>query len=618
MKRLNKIDPAFFFAFAAILLGCVYYCVRPPMQSPDEFNHFLRAYQISEGEFLPEKKDKRVGGEMPVCLKDFMVLYRASSNVEGYKIDSKEIFAGFKTEFSTKEREFMDFPNTSYYSPVSYLPQAVSLFVLRQLHVSVGLLYHGSRLFTFLVWVLSMFFVIRLIPIYKWLFTFLLLLPMSLYIGVSYSADTVTNIFSLLLIAFILKIAFQDLKIKVSHLLILALLAILLAFTKIIYIALLPMLFIIPNQNFNSKRYKYIAIAQISLVAIVVAMLWSNVIMQYYLPFAEYNEDFRVHTTLHHEAHYYSQKAHILSHKIHFLQVLYTSVVHDPVFYLRSYVGHFGTYLDFALPHWLVLATFVIIAFLALTEHTKVNLSFSTKMILLFTALLTYTLLILSQYLTWNAVASNYTGPLQGRYLVPILPLLYFLFNNSWSKIKCNPALVILFSLLLMHLFACMFICKRYFKETYVSKLEFTCGMEDADDHGFLKTSDPQITLDGGHKRTEREHRTGNYALALPDSSYSALYKVENLQQGDLVEIEAWEKGKGGEIILRGEGVNCKDYYFPCRDILLKEKTGWQKIHMIFSVYVNCEPSKFKIYVHNLTTDTIYFDDLRYSIKKFR
>jgi len=619
LKIFNRISPVSFFVVAAILCGISYSIIRPPMQSPDEFNHFCRAYQVSEGKFLPEKKNQRLGGEIPVCIEEFMSIYRPSTFVPGYRLTFKEVLQGFDVEFSPKNKVFKDFPNTAYYSPVSYLPQALALCVLRQFHCSVALMYHGSRMFVFLVWLISMFFVIRIIPLYKWLFSMLLLLPMSLYMAVSFSADTVTNILTLLLIASILRLAFGEKKITKKDLILILVIGVLLALTKIIYISLLFLLFIIPSEKFNSKKHKYFIVSVILIVSSLFTLYWSDVIMQHYISFEDYNITTRNSATLHHEANYYGQKDHMLHHPFHFFKVFYNSLIMHARFYLLSYVGHFGTYLDIPLPLWFLIISLPLIVFVSLAETTQFVLSYSQKFILLITAFISLFLLFLSQHLTWNKVGGDYIEAIQGRYFVPILPLIFMLFNTGRTKVKFNVAPIVIVFVFLANAYACYVLYDHYFKKSEASKMDFTCDMETVDIYHFLKTSNPDITLEGGDKRTTVEHRNGRYALALPpDSSFAATYEFKDLHVGDLIEIYVWQKGSGGEIVVQGHGTRCQPYRFINPDIQIIENSGWKKMQMIFIMFVECDSSEVTFNLQNPTKKTIYFDDLRYCVKKFK
>jgi uncharacterized membrane protein len=97
-----------------------------------------------------------------------------------------------------------------------------------------------------------------MIPICKWLFTFLILLPMNIYISNSFSADTMTNILSLAFIVFVLKYSFDDKLFTKKRLFILLLTGVLLALSKIVYVGLILSFFVIPLAKFSSKKQFFI------------------------------------------------------------------------------------------------------------------------------------------------------------------------------------------------------------------------------------------------------------------------------------------------------------------------------------------------------------------------
>lgn len=579
------------------------------MQAPDELNHFLRAYQVSEGQFLPEKADRRLGGRIPLCLEQFNFLYTPCSNLPGYKAGTTEMLEGFNVKFSNEERYFVDFPNTAYYSPVTYLPQSFALLVLRQFKCSVGTLYHGSRLFSYALWVLSMFFVIRLLPFYKWLFTLLILLPMHVYISSCFSADSVTNILCLLLIAFILNKSFSPGTLSRKDLILLLILGILLALTKIVYTGLLLLIFIIPAEKFGSKRNKFLLSGLIFLISFTVALTWSSVVMQFYIPFEDYHEGLRQFTTLHAEANYYRQKEYLMQHPLHFFKVVFNSLFHES-FYLSSYVGQFGMYADTSFPPWLFISTFIVIVFVALSELTNQALSFSKKTILFLSAITTYSLIILSQHLTWNKVGNDSVTAFQGRYLVPVFPLIFMLFNNTWLKIKFNVGNLVIPFVIFSNIYCCNMLYTRFISGSSNEETEFYTSMEKFNVNGMLETSEPS-KLVNAPGRTDKEHKSGKYAIALPpDSSKLYLYKVKNPGQGDFVEICIWLKGRGGEMDVSGIDENCSVQKFKNQDIEVASNNGWKKSRLIVSFLNTCSNSEVGFYISNPSGDTLYFDDL--------
>ena len=57
------------FLWIAALFGVLYIFITPPFQAPDEFFHFYRIYQLSEGQVLAIKEGNQVGGPLPRSLQ---------------------------------------------------------------------------------------------------------------------------------------------------------------------------------------------------------------------------------------------------------------------------------------------------------------------------------------------------------------------------------------------------------------------------------------------------------------------------------------------------------------------------------------------------------------------
>ena len=457
----SKIRPSHFFLIAAILFEISYTCFRPPMQSPDEFNHFCRAYQISTGEFTPNKTHDRLGGFIPIAFWDFFVIYKDATCIPKVKIGKKEIIDGFKIKI-TEEKRFFDFPNTAYYSLVSYAPQAIAMYVINKFTKSVGALYYGGKIAAFILWLLAMCFVIKTVPVYKWLFVAFFLLPMNVYMVNSFSADIVTNILSFLMIALTLKHALNENKITTFNLLVILALCILLVFAKVVYAGLLIILLTIPSTKFKFKSYKYICLCFIFFVTLVTMAYWSQKTMSYYISYDNYNLETRNQSTLLKGSNYFEQKKLLLNDKTLFLKVVFNSITTEPKWYLRSYIGHFGTYMDTPVPDWFFISNFFVLILITLFERNLSEFSILKRVILILKSLIIYSMLVISLHLTWNLVGSESMDRVQGRYLTPIFPLLFMLFYNPFKKIKFNVGPIVMLFVLLNNLYVCSMLKERY------------------------------------------------------------------------------------------------------------------------------------------------------------
>jgi uncharacterized membrane protein len=623
LRFISKIRPEYFFVVIALFFHWRFNKVTPPFQVPDEFNHFYKAYKISQGEFLPIKENNRLGGTIPWSVREYIRPFnKVATNVK-YTTSEGEINGSFDLKFSERDSIFVDFPNTAIYSVVSYAPQAFAIFITKQFKdVSVGRIYYNGRYITFLCWLVGMFFVIRLIPFGKWLMTLVILLPMNLYVANSFSADTVTNILGLLFIAYVLKLSLQEKKISYWNIAFLLLMVILLTFAKVVYVGLVILILVIPPKQFKNIYVYASSALLLFLTAFLVTNYWSATILEYYTPYLDYNPKFRDGICLSNCAHYYIQKQLLIDHKWYFINLIYRTILDHPVTYLSSYIGSFGS-MDLYLPRSVTNLTYAIIFVVGLVEKNERVTGWLYKILFIGASLTAFALLSLSQHLTWDCIGEDAVDLIQGRYLIPLLPLLFLVFSNTFSKYQWIAPAIILVTVVWLNRASCKLIYPRYFKESYYEKLEFSCDAEKVNEKGEYLTSHDSVFLEAGKFRTDSFARSGKYsAYCDPWIQYQMSYRFKNLRYGDVVEMSAWQKGNTGELVLSAQGTGSYDtvkFFFNTNVINYRDEKGWGYMNAVFTVNRRCDSSNAVLFLWSPdSTKRVYFDDLKVSIKKYK
>lgn len=616
MKGISEIKPANFFLLMALFWYLLYLLVMPPFQSPDEYNHFYRAFRISQGDFLPHQENRRLGGNVPSSFEEMITPFHYSNADEKSKLSSADILRSFTITIKDSITEFKDFPNTSYYSPVSYLPQSIAVFVCYQLNVSVGALFYSARLAGFLAWLIVIYYAIKITPRAKWLFVLLNLLPMQLYVSNSLSADNVTNMLSYLWLALVLKTAYDQKPACAKKILVLAVLAGLLALAKIVYIGLIVLLLIIPTKNFGSFKRRVLCMMLVSIPAVVLALMWSRVVMNVYLSYDTYNEAYRAGANLIEGSNYYLQKAHVINHPIYFFESFFNSLVVDAGLYFTGYIGFFGMFLGLPLPlAWCVFG-FVAILFVALFESQATGLNTRQSLVLVITALGTVLIVFMSQYLTWAKVGVKGSGLLQGRYLFPVLPLLFLVFTGAFQK-KINSLPVVVFVVVcLLNSVSCKLIYHRYFGNDAKTKIEFVSDVEKSD-NGKVGTTSNDILLENAGIVTDADCLSGTHSVVLlNDSSETFIYRFKGLKAGDWLKAEVWHKGEGGRILVYGKD-NTQEYVYEERGLRYSGPGPWQLMRMRLIMDKNAENADFVVKVTNTPGGKVYFDDFHFILKRY-
>ncbi len=435
--------PESFFLFTALILGLLYIALTAPLQVPDEVNHFYRAYQISEGHFTATRTSNKLGGNLPEGLAEFSANWERLIGKADVQTSYDEIAESARIQIGNR-RQWYDFPNTAIYSMVNYLPQSIGISISRLFTSSVLSIYYGSRITSLFLWILIVFVSIKLMPGKQWLMAAVALLPMSLYVNSSLSADLMVNGLSFLFISLIFRFRSQTKRLSPLQLLILGAFALSLPLLKLVYLPLLLLVVLIPKRNLGSTGGQYLFYAIMFIVA-VLSTLWTNhSVNELYIPYAEYAKDAGwVH--LAEGSNKAEQLQYVLDHPFDFITVVLRSMTNGYDMYLRGYIGTFG-WLEFGLPTLVVFITYVLLM-LSSSSDNFLKISGLHRSWIALVALLMVIMIILSQYVIWGVVGSDLVTNLQGRYFIPVFILLFLIIP---SKPKPKIASIISVGLILL------------------------------------------------------------------------------------------------------------------------------------------------------------------------
>jgi uncharacterized membrane protein len=441
-----------------LVLGVCYIILTPPFQVPDEINHFYRAYQVSQGDWRAVKKTDRLGGELPKALRDYTSQWEQLIGKPDIKTSADAILKSASIKTNDQVKAWYDFPNTAIYSPLNYLPQATGIRLSRLFSDSVMVTYYGSRLITLIFWLLVIRMVLILIPGKKFLSGAILLLPMSLYINSSLSADIMINAMSALLVAWVLHIRHVRRPLSMIQMILIIFIAALIPLLKIVYLPLLLLLALIPSGLFSSKPRYALFIIMVFAVGLTTAFSSLAEVDRLYIPYADYAKDAGwVH--LAEGADKTAQTELVLKKPVQTARVVIRSIVHGFPMYSKGLIGTFG-WLEFELPLVLVILSYLFLLVIAGMDQ-PLRMLVSTRITLVMTSFLVTLLLILSQYIIWTPVGGEIVRNLQGRYFIPLmLPLFLIIPGRDSGQIVRWTSLGFI---LLINSYSLIVIYERFF-----------------------------------------------------------------------------------------------------------------------------------------------------------
>jgi len=608
--------PQNFFLVVGLIFGLSFLVLTPPFQTPDEVNHFYRAWHIASGHLFPTKENNRLGGYMPKSLIEAVNL---NSNIK-FDYFSRTSFSKtseqLRRKLVDKTPEFIDFPNTALYFPISYFPQAVSIAIFKFLGFRPIAILMLSRLMMLALWLFVVFRVIKILPIFKWFFVFSALLPMSSFENMSVSADVVTNILGFLWIGNIFKCAFGENKLYRKDVFVLLFIAICLACAKYVYTPLVLLVLIIPLKKIPELRFfkKYQLVGLIIIIPFLFALAGSNYASKINIPYAAYNQTYVGNAELPPGADINKQIAYLKAKPIKLYDVVYEGYFKTYDLVQDSYIGMLG-WLDVKIPETIVYLGYLLLFFSLLYENAKARskIKYWQRAVMFFTGILVMYLIYLSQYLSWVPVGNEYTYGTQGRYFITVLPLVFLglVFMPVNQKLLLNFSIGASILILLVSV-KCLYVRYYYFPPKYS---EINCDAEYIYYDSILtdlcfETDKPNIIATNGISVSTEKARSGyRSSKTNKENQYGATFRLFNLNEGDTLTAEVWRLGKDGRLWVTS---NDTKTFLMQNNPAETDVKGWEKLVLTLPITKQMDHRAINIFVES--QQLCYFDDFKFTI----
>ena len=414
------------------LMGVGLVWVIPPFQSPDEFNHFYRAYQIADGHFGCEfnADSSEIGGNIPVSL---LKISRPFDSLEFHrenKVSLDTVAEYLKTPLEKENKVFEPFPNTARYAPTAYFPQAISIFILQLFDVPPLWMMYLGRLANFLFWWVIIGFAVAKTPYFKHFFMVLLLLPASVAINSTLNADVSTYALFFLIFSFFFQFREKKGEISNSELIKFATLIFITTLNKICYFPLIFLLLFVEKEKFGSLKKKATYIGFNLAINLALAVIWSKYVHTIVYPKANINLTTYVSLRPGYNINPDLQTQFILQNPFVFLQNLIvksSETVHNSC---GSWIGSFGW--ESGLPSGLTIVMWYFFLIFALFYDYKFKIWERIGFAVI--ALGTTMLFLLSTHLHWDGVGDFIENEWHGKYYIPIFPLYFLAISGLFSN----------------------------------------------------------------------------------------------------------------------------------------------------------------------------------------
>lgn len=228
MEKTDKPSKYFILAFLfSTYLNCSIAWLTPSFSIPDESAHYLRSFEVSHGHWI--NSHGNIGISIPCS--DYLNVVKQDGHVRvAFYQDSAE-----KMQPSPAECTVNTINTAGAYSPIPYIASAFGIRMAEKLGYDVNTRLRIGRLTNTIVTSLICFFAALAVQKYRLLIATFILLPTSIWLRASLSADALTITFCIGYLAYILHLIEKNIPIKQQIIISLTLLAIIFGSVKPIY-----------------------------------------------------------------------------------------------------------------------------------------------------------------------------------------------------------------------------------------------------------------------------------------------------------------------------------------------------------------------------------------------
>jgi uncharacterized membrane protein len=370
------------FVITALIVGTAFVFVTPPFQVPDEVGHYWRAVAIADGQLAGSAV------RLPKCVQTLVyVLWVQTAGQPDVRFDRTRLRTAWTIPYD--DSTLVPLNCVGWYTIVPSLPQATACLIGRIFRLRPLITFYLGRLFNLAAFVALVALAMTLAPEAECLFAAAALLPMSMFMAASFSPDVMTIAMTFVLTALALRPRSDG------------------AFGAATLLTALckPPYFLVAFLGARTRRRLAIALLAMAAGASITFLAGRGA--------------FRTRTDVRIDER--AQLRLVVSHPLHYAAVTAGDFVHRGREYGEEIIGVLG-WLDVRLPGAVMLFATIAVIAIALTSGTRADARVRVAAL----AILAVCVLAISfsLYLTWSAVGAGEVAGIQGRYFLPLLPLL--------------------------------------------------------------------------------------------------------------------------------------------------------------------------------------------------
>lgn len=417
LPRLEKL------LLAAICAATLFFAMlTPPFQAPDENQHYMKALLLSEGRVLTDVRGAMIGADLPRAAIDLhRVDFPTDVPPTVRRFERQRMVDAWAADIGRPGRIFAEFPNVASYAPTLYAPGAAGLLLGEAIGLPRLGSFYAGRLVNAATALALLCVALWLMPFGRTAMLAVALLPTFSYQIGSLSPDAVINGVAFAGLALALRIGFIGSSPRRATSLFIA--APLLALAKGVYLPLIAAGLRWPGNRRDGRAFVLIVAMALGVLAFIGWMKYSGGSQALYHIMSRKTGESVLTAPL------ADQLAVIVNDPIGFARILFSSVIERAPVYTLQIVGRFG-WNAILLPLLAYpLAGVMLVA--AMASGSGMRFGIGQRLWWIAVAVGTGLLIETAMYLTGTPPAADFIQGTQGRYFLPVMPLLLLAFSTE-------------------------------------------------------------------------------------------------------------------------------------------------------------------------------------------
>ncbi len=435
-----RMKPEKVFLVTGGMLALIYMLLLPPLSVPDEEVHLKQAYEYTS-RIMGREASKH--GTVVMDKEDFhaMQMFETTPSLPEYDRLKDEILK------SGRESGTIEIPHTDTRAPaVVYVPGMIGILLGRILGLNGILVIYLGRICSILFYLMTMYWFIRLANFARAAAFVIAVLPMTVQQCCSYSYDSVVIEFVFLYLALLFRLIYEKQAIKRSQIAAYALFMILLSVCKGgMYMPLCLLTLLIPEDRFYGRKKKIIFTGCMAAAAVAA-----------FLTTALRNVLYVVNPTAQQTADAYLAGenygvAGLLADPMEFILLSVRTLFLSGSTFLENMFGSQLGWLDINVSRIVVYGMLLLTGLSILqmengSSYSSLSVTIRQKRMFLLVILLSAAMVFATMFISWTPRESTEIFGIQGRYFLPLLPLVLMLFHGKSITIKKDISRKIMFS----------------------------------------------------------------------------------------------------------------------------------------------------------------------------